>query len=101
MEVVEYVEVHARACGMAAGWPACGLRIVATRRESAAAAQGFFLTTRWLTSLRPGCAADALSRRDYSDDLGDPALVDETQRALDELTRILLPGATSHPFQRA
>ena len=34
-------------------------------------------------------------------DLADPALVDETQRALDELTRILPLGGDFYPFQRA
>jgi succinylarginine dihydrolase len=49
---------------------------------------------------------DTWIRRHYRetlapDDLADPALVDETQRALDELTRILPLGGDFYPFQRA
>jgi succinylarginine dihydrolase len=95
---VEWVEV--RESMRNGGGPAClRLRIVMTPQERAAAAQGFFLDdalaaklASWITKhyreeLAPG-------------DLGDPALVGETQTALDELTRILPLGADFYPFQR-
>jgi succinylarginine dihydrolase len=95
---VEFVEV--RESMRNGGGPAClRLRIVLTEEERAAARQGFFLD---------GEKADALGRwiethyREELDpgDLADPNLVDETQRALDELTRILPLGGDFYAFQR-
>lgn len=95
---VEYVEV--RESMRNGGGPAClRLRVVLTPEERASAAQGFFLDTakaealsRWIeTHYREELAPE---------DLADPALVDETQRALDELTRILPLGSDFYPFQR-
>ncbi len=82
------------------GGPAClRLRVEMTADERAAANAGFFLddalaqnleawiTTHYREELAPG-------------DLSDPALVDETQTALDALTRILPLGGDFYPFQR-
>jgi succinylarginine dihydrolase len=82
------------------GGPAClRLRVVLTEREERAVAPGVLFSTaldRKLTAwieryyrdrLRPG-------------DLADPAFIDETRGALDELTRILELG-TIYPFQLA
>jgi len=96
---VEYVEV--RESMRNGGGPAClRLRIVMTPEERAAAAQGFFLTDALADQL------EAWVRKHYREeiapvDCADPALVDETQRALDELTRILPLGSDFYPFQRS
>ena len=96
---VEYVEV--RESMRNGGGPAClRLRVVMTPAERAAAAQGFFLDDALAAKL------GAWIRKHYREelapgDLGDPALVEETQRALDELTRILPLGGDFYPFQRA
>jgi succinylarginine dihydrolase len=71
-----------------------------TLQERAAAAQGFFLDDALAAKL------GAWIKRHYREelapeDLGDPSLVGETQRALDELTRILPLGGDFYPFQRA
>ncbi len=95
---VEYVEV--RESMRNGGGPAClRLRIVMTAQERTAAAQGFFLDDALAAKL------EAWITRHYReelarDDLGDPALVGETQTALDELTRILPLGSDFYPFQR-
>jgi succinylarginine dihydrolase len=95
---VEYVEV--RESMRNGGGPAClRLRIVMTAQERAAAAQGFFLDDALAAKL------EAWVTKHYREelapaDLGDPNLVDETQAALDELTRILPLGADFYPFQR-
>ncbi|MEQ1809565.1 MAG: N-succinylarginine dihydrolase [Terricaulis sp.] len=94
---VEYVEV--RESMRNGGGPAClRLRIVMTPQERAAAAQGFFLDDALAVTL------EAWIKKHYReelapDDLGDPALVGETQLALDELTRILPLGSDFYPFQ--
>lgn len=96
---VEYVEV--RESMRNGGGPAClRLRIVMTPEERAAATQGFFLGDALAAKL------EAWVRKRYReelapDDLGDPALVGETQAALDELTRILPLGSDFYSFQRA
>lgn len=95
---VEYVEV--RESMRNGGGPAClRLRIVMTPAERAAASQGFFLDdalaaalAAWITKHYREELAPA--------DLADPALVTETQTALDELTRILPLGSDFYPFQR-
>ena len=95
---VEYVEV--RESMRNGGGPAClRLRIVMTAPERAAAAAGFFLDDALATRL------EAWIRRHYREELapaelGDPALVGETQAALDDLTRILPLGGDFYPFQR-
>jgi succinylarginine dihydrolase len=95
---VEYVEV--RESMRNGGGPAClRLRIVMTAEERAVAAQGFFLDDALGTKL------EAWIKRHYRqeltpEDLGDPALVGETQTALDELTRILPLSRDFYPFQR-
>lgn len=95
---VEYVEV--RESMRNGGGPAClRLRIVMTPEERAASAQGFFLTDAVAAQL------ETWIKKHYReelapDDLGDPALVGETQSALDELTRILPLGGDFYPFQR-
>ena len=96
---VEHVEV--RESMRNGGGPAClRLRIVMTPEERAAAAQGFFLTDSLADQL------EAWVRKHYREelapaDLGDPALVNEVQAALDALTRILPLGGDFYPFQRA
>ncbi|MEP6678467.1 MAG: N-succinylarginine dihydrolase [Betaproteobacteria bacterium] len=80
------------------GGPAClRLRIGLTDAERAAIRANVFLTP---------ALADALElwiRRHYRDrlapaDLGEPALLDESRRALDELTQLLRIGSV-YPFQ--
>lgn len=95
---VEYVDV--RESMRNGGGPAClRLRIVMTPQERAAAAGGFFLDDTLAAKL------ETWIKKHYReelapDDLGDPALVVETQGALDELTRILQLGGDFYPFQR-
>jgi len=95
---VEFVEV--RESMRNGGGPAClRLRIVMTDAERAAAAQGFFLDDALASGL------EAWIKKNYREelapaDLGDPALVTETQTALDELTRVLPLGGDFYPFQR-
>ncbi len=95
---VEYVEV--RESMRNGGGPAClRLRIVMTDIERAAATPGFFLDDALAGAL------ETWVRKHYREalapaDLGDPALVDETQTALDELTAILPMGPDFYPFQR-
>jgi succinylarginine dihydrolase len=96
---VEYVEV--RESMRNGGGPAClRLRIAMTGRERRAAARGFFLDDALAAKL------EAWIVKHYREqlapaDLADPALVGETQAALDDLTRILPLGADFYPFQRA
>jgi succinylarginine dihydrolase len=70
-----------------------------TAVERAAATQGFFLT-----DVLAGQLEDWV-RKHYREtlapaDLADPNLVDETQTALDALTKILPLGDDFYPFQR-
>jgi succinylarginine dihydrolase len=81
------------------GGPAClRLRVELAADERAAIDANVFLDNPLANAL------DAWIRRHYRDrlapaDLGDPALLDESRRALDELTALLrLPGI--YPFQR-
>ncbi|HUG13218.1 MAG TPA: N-succinylarginine dihydrolase [Opitutaceae bacterium] len=82
------------------GGPAClRQRIVLTDGEIAAAAPGVFLNdtlhaqlVTWVRKHYRECLAP--------DDLADPALLEESRRALDELTQILGLGAL-YPFQTA
>lgn len=95
---VEYVDV--RQSMRNGGGPAClRLRVVLTEAEQAATNPAMRLTddlhgalsvwaTRWYR--------DTLTAHDLSD----PALLDETRGALDELTGILNLGAGFYPFQR-
>lgn len=81
------------------GGPAClRLRVVLTDRELASISQGVLADDALLARL------DEWVRRHYRDrlapgDLGDPSLLDEGRRALDELTGILEFGAL-YDFQR-
>ncbi|MEZ5996086.1 MAG: N-succinylarginine dihydrolase [Hyphomonadaceae bacterium] len=96
---VEYVEV--RESMRNGGGPAClRLRVVMTPAERAAAAPGFFLDDALAAKLETWIKVHY--REEIAPaDLADPSLVDETQRALDELTRILPLGGDFYPFQRA
>ncbi len=82
------------------GGPAClRLRVVLNDAELAALPPGVFLTNRSHARLT------AWVRRHYRDklthaDLADPQLLEETRRALDELTRLLGLGSI-YPFQAA
>jgi succinylarginine dihydrolase len=95
---VEYVDV--RESMRNGGGPAClRLRVVMTREERAAAAQGFFLDDELSTKL------SAWINKHYReeltpDDLRDANLVSETQTALDALTQILPLGGEFYSFQR-
>jgi len=82
------------------GGPAClRLRVVLTEQErSLANPSVFFLTDELYGSLKEWI------ERHYRDrlvpgDLADPELLDESRRALDELTRLLDLGSI-YPFQR-
>ncbi|MEQ1616912.1 MAG: N-succinylarginine dihydrolase [Terricaulis sp.] len=95
---VEYVEV--RESMRNGGGPAClRLRIVMNTQERAAAAAGFFLDDALADKLEGWIKAHYREELAPSD-LADPALVGETQAALDALTRILPLGADFYPFQR-
>jgi succinylarginine dihydrolase len=82
------------------GGPAClRLRVVLTSAELAALPSGVRLTPESHAALR------AWVQRHYRDelraaDLADPHLLEESRRALDELTRLLGLGSI-YPFQRA
>lgn len=95
---IQYVDV--RESMRNGGGPAClRLRVVMTPEERAAAAQGLFLTDRLSDQLT------AWINKHYReemapDDLRDPNLVDETQSALDALTKILPLAGDFYPFQR-
>jgi succinylarginine dihydrolase len=95
---VEYVEV--RESMRNGGGPAClRLRVAMNEAERAAAAPGFFLNDKLAAEL------EAWIGKHYREelapaDLANPALVDETQAALDALTRILPLGGDFYPFQR-
>jgi succinylarginine dihydrolase len=83
------------------GGPAClRLRVEMNGEERAAAAQGFFLDAKLADALEDWVRAHYREELGPGD-LGDPALVDETQAALDALTRVLPLGADFYPFQRA
>ncbi|RZJ43601.1 MAG: succinylarginine dihydrolase, partial [Brevundimonas sp.] len=95
---VEYVDV--RQSMRNGGGPAClRLRVVLTEAEQAAAnfrmritdelhgALSIWAARRYRDELRPA-------------DLADPALLDESRGALDELTSILGLGSGFYPFQR-
>jgi len=82
------------------GGPAClRLRVPLTARERAAIGANVFVDDTLAQAL------EAWIRRHYREtlapaDLADPALLDESRRALDELTQLLrLPAV--YPFQRA
>ena len=81
------------------GGPAClRLRVELTATERAAIAANVFLDDTLARSLETWIG------RHYRDrlapaDLADPALLDESRRALDELTRLLQLGSV-YPFQR-
>ena len=95
---VEYVDV--RQSMRNGGGPAClRLRVVLTEAEQAATNPAMRMTdalharlsqwgsTHYRDSLTPA-------------DLADPALLDESRQALDELTSILALGSSFYPFQR-
>lgn len=95
---VEYVEV--RESMRNGGGPAClRLRIVMTDAEKHAAAAGFFLDDELGAKLKAWIVKHYREELGPAD-LGDPALVRETQTALDDLTRILPLGSDFYPFQR-
>ena len=95
---VEYVDV--RQSMRNGGGPAClRLRVVLTEAELAATNPAMRLTDTLHARLSDW------GRRWYRDsltarDLADPALLDETRGALDELTQILDLGGGFYPFQR-
>lgn len=95
---VEYVDV--RQSMRNGGGPAClRLRVVLTEAELGATNPAMRLTDELHGRL------SAWSERHYRDrltpgDLADPTLLDESRRALDELTGLLGLGAGFYPFQR-
>jgi len=95
---VEYVDV--RQSMRNGGGPAClRLRVVLTEAEQAATNPAMRLTDELHGALSVWALRwyrDTLTARD----LADPALLDETRGALDELTGILNLGAGFYPFQR-
>ncbi|WP_313004730.1 N-succinylarginine dihydrolase [Brevundimonas sp.] len=96
---VEYVDV--RQSMRNGGGPAClRLRVVLTDDELAATNPAMRLTDELHGALSIWAARwyrDSLT----ASDLADPALLDETRGALDELTGILGLGGGFYPFQRA
>jgi succinylarginine dihydrolase len=95
---VRYVDV--RQSMMNGGGPAClRLRVVLTEAELAATNPAMRLTDDLYARL--GEWADRWYRETLSpEDLVDPALLDESRGALDELTGILALGSDFYPFQR-
>ncbi len=95
---VEYVDV--RQSMRNGGGPAClRLRVVLTEAELAATNTAMRMTDELHARLSIWATTwyrDALTARDLSD----PALIDETRGALDELTAILDLGGGFYPFQR-
>ena len=95
---VEYVDV--RQSMRNGGGPAClRLRVVLTEAEQAACNPAMRMTEELHARLSIWAATryrDALSPAD----LADPALLDESRGALDELTGILELGTGFYPFQR-
>jgi len=95
---VEYVEV--RESMRNGGGPAClRLRVAVTPEERAALAQGFLLTDDLAARLE-AWVGQHYREELAPDDLAEPALIAETQAALDQLTRILPLGGGFYPFQR-
>ncbi|MGI4812025.1 MAG: N-succinylarginine dihydrolase, partial [Janthinobacterium lividum] len=82
------------------GGPAClRLRVALTGAEQAAVAPGIWMDERLYSLL------DAWAERHYRDrltsaELADPALLEESHRALDELTQLLGLGSSLYAFQR-
>jgi succinylarginine dihydrolase len=95
---VEYVDV--RQSMRNGGGPAClRLRVVVTEAEQAATNPAMRMTDTLHARLSQWGSAhyrDTLTPAD----LTDPALLDESRRALDELTGILDLGSDFYPFQR-
>lgn len=80
------------------GGPAClRLRVVLTESEMAALPPGMFINARSYQKLTKWVQKHYRDRLSHAD-LADPALLDETRRALDELTQILGLGKI-YPFQ--
>jgi succinylarginine dihydrolase len=83
------------------GGPAClRLRVEMNAAERAAAAQGFMLNEALAERLESWIEAHYREQLAPAD-LADPALVDETQAALDALRHILPLGSDFYDFQRA
>jgi succinylarginine dihydrolase len=80
------------------GGPAClRLRVVLTERERSLVNPAVFLTDALYESLKQWINRHYRDRLTPSD-LADPQLLDESRRALDELTRVLKLGSI-YPFQ--
>lgn len=95
---VEYVDV--RQSMRNGGGPAClRLRVVLTEAEQARTNPAMRLTDALHGRLSAWGAARYRDRMTPAD-LGDPALLDESRLALDELTSILGLGSGFYPFQR-
>jgi len=97
--IAEVLSLDLRQSMRNGGGPAClRLRVALTGAERAAIAANVFLDDTLADAL------EAWILRHYRDrivaeDLGDPALLDESRRALDELSTLLrLPDV--YPFQR-
>lgn len=83
------------------GGPAClRLRVVLTPDERAGVHPGLWMTDALATRLSAWARARYRDRLS-PDDLGDPALLIEARRALDDLTEILGLGPRFYDFQRA
>ena len=96
---VEFVDV--RESMKNGGGPAClRLRVVATAAERAAITPGFQLDEARASALEDWVRAHYRETLAPAD-LSDPALLDETRRALDALTRVLPLGGDFYDFQRA
>jgi succinylarginine dihydrolase len=70
-----------------------------TAEEAAAVQAGFFLTPKLSDALEDWISTHYRAELSPAD-LSDPLLIDETRKALDELTRILPLGTDFYPFQR-
>lgn len=82
------------------GGPAClRLRVVLTPAERAAVNPACWMNNTLFDTLTDWAKRHYRETLDISD-MGDPALVDESRAALDELTQILKLGSDFYPFQR-
>ncbi len=98
LTMVHYLDV--RESMRNGGGPAClRQRVVLTEEEIDRANPAVFMDDRLYRQLNAWVDRHYRDRL-RSDDLADPALLDECRVALDELTRLLSMGETIYPFQR-
>jgi succinylarginine dihydrolase len=93
-----YAEVY-QSMRAGGGLGSMALNFEMTAGEVAAVAPGFFLTPKLADALEDWINTHYRAELSPAD-LSDPLLIDESRKALDELTRILPLGTDFYPFQR-